>query len=494
MNTLQQDKLHFAVLFIIILMAIPIRLLFLFQPIRYDEAYTFIMYASKPLYIGLSTYYLPNNHLFHTILVHIAFLILGNEPWILRLPALLAGVLIVPASYFSIRILYNKHAALLTAAFTASSSILIEYSTLARGYTLICLFFLLLIVLGAYLIQKDKSLVWYFFVLIATLGFFTIPIMLYPFGIVVVWLFLYSFLKDTNSDGYNINLKNLILCIIITTLFTSLLYTPVLIVSGSQSFFANRFVISRSLSYFFSHFPYSLSSTWIEWNRDIPVGISYILALGFATAVLTHKRLTQYRIPLILSVIAFVLLVLIAQRVVPYNRVWLFLLPLYIGIACTGCYFLIGCTTLINKHYTQPFYSALALVFSMYLSFNAIHTKSVYKSNDLGTLRDAEQISFFLKDYLKTGDKVLVVCPSDFPIIYYFNKLNIPIEYLITNINSADHFLNKANRILIIVNNHEQSLEDLLSNARLKNYEAAKIVKKYKEATIFQLRVRGNIT
>lgn len=57
---------------VICVIGFAIRLRFLFQPMRYDEAFTYVRYASKPLYRGLSDYSFPNNHIFHTLLVHIS--------------------------------------------------------------------------------------------------------------------------------------------------------------------------------------------------------------------------------------------------------------------------------------------------------------------------------------------------------------------------------------------------------------------------------------
>ena len=59
---------------------------------RFDEAFTFLRFASQPLLEGLTTYAEPNNHLFHTLLVHISTSLFGDQPWAIRLPALLAGV------------------------------------------------------------------------------------------------------------------------------------------------------------------------------------------------------------------------------------------------------------------------------------------------------------------------------------------------------------------------------------------------------------------
>ena len=62
-----------------------------------DEAYTYNEYASKPVLDGLSWYTLPNNHLLNTLLIHVSTVVLGNAPWVVRLAALAAGLGLIPA-------------------------------------------------------------------------------------------------------------------------------------------------------------------------------------------------------------------------------------------------------------------------------------------------------------------------------------------------------------------------------------------------------------
>ena len=57
---------HQFLFLIIFFIGVIIRICFLFQPMRHDEAFTFTNYASKPLFVALSNYSFPNNHLFHT--------------------------------------------------------------------------------------------------------------------------------------------------------------------------------------------------------------------------------------------------------------------------------------------------------------------------------------------------------------------------------------------------------------------------------------------
>jgi 4-amino-4-deoxy-L-arabinose transferase-like glycosyltransferase len=86
---------------LITLVALALRLMLIVQPVQYDEAYTFIHYASKSLTTILANYSAPNNHIFHTLLVAIAYHLFGASLWTLRLPAFLAGVLTVSAAYIT---------------------------------------------------------------------------------------------------------------------------------------------------------------------------------------------------------------------------------------------------------------------------------------------------------------------------------------------------------------------------------------------------------
>lgn len=486
MNFFQQDKIHFTALLFVLIYSIVIRINFILQPIRYDEAFTYIMYASKPLQFSLSAYYLPNNHLFHTILVHFTSILFGNDLWALRLPALISGILIIPASYISARLLYDRQTGLLTASLVSSSSILIEYSTLARGYALVCLFFLLMVIAGIYLIDNNKMSMWYFFITISVLGLFTVPIMLYPFGIIILWLYLFSIYPDKSHSA--IDFRRLTISIIIIIFCTALLYSPVLIVSGFKSLFANRFVISRSWSFLFSHFPGSMVSVWDQWNRDIPLFIKYILAAGFIMGTVFHRQLSRYRIPLILPVVLFILPVIIVQRVVPYTRVWLFLLPLYFIIACAGISYAVNCLKIKNKYHTPIFVTFAVIVLSI-SSITAIRSQSIYKSNESGILNDAEQITLFLKKYLEHEDVVYAICPSDFPLLYYFQKYEVPATYLFSNFHTDQTILTKAKRILFIISEPEQTLNGVFLKSGLPPSGLKKImpIKHFSSSEIYEL-------
>ncbi|HSL72294.1 MAG TPA: glycosyltransferase family 39 protein, partial [Longimicrobiales bacterium] len=105
---------------------------------------------SKPFYVALSDYSVPNNHLLSTALIRVSYLAFGAEPWVLRLPAMMAGILTIPVSYFAARALFGRSSALLCAALVATVPQLVLYSAAARGYALIVLFTFALVLSAAY--------------------------------------------------------------------------------------------------------------------------------------------------------------------------------------------------------------------------------------------------------------------------------------------------------------------------------------------------------
>jgi len=163
----------------ITLIGLVLRLIDINQYIAYDEAYTFIHFASRAFKHILADYSAPNNHIFHTIFVGIAYRLLGGEPWVLRLPAFTAGILMIPAMYMTARRFFSSGQALAAAALIAVTPSFIAYSVNARGYTMLFLFTLLIANFAGILVIKQSKAALIAFTLTATLGFYNIHIFLY---------------------------------------------------------------------------------------------------------------------------------------------------------------------------------------------------------------------------------------------------------------------------------------------------------------------------
>jgi hypothetical protein len=405
------SALHLAALGGIAICTVLVRLDFLFQPMRYDESVTYVHYASRPIYIGLTTYTAPNNHVLHTVLVHISTALFGGAPWAIRLPAFLAGVLLVPLSYVAARLLYGRAAALLAAALVAGSSTLIEYSTNARGYTIVALLTAALVALGVQLRSSRSVVGWAAFAVLAALGLWTVPTMVYAIVTVAAWLAV--------TNPVRVVVRRLVPALVAAAAIAVVLYLPIVVTSGLHSLTDNSFVAPRTIGYVGHHLPSSLAATFRRWNRDEPAALWLPLALAFLTACAFHRRLSRVAVAPALGVVA-ALPIVVAQRVVPFERVWLFLLPLY--LLTVGAGGAAAIRRLPRPDLVAPF---VALALAASLAGEAAASRAVSRSEDTSTFRDAPAVAAFLERAVRPGDRVLAAPPADAILEYYFDDAGL---------------------------------------------------------------------
>ncbi|HLE15859.1 MAG TPA: glycosyltransferase family 39 protein, partial [Anaerolineales bacterium] len=198
-NVVREEGRLLAGVALLTLLAALLRAFYLSKPMGHDETYTYMAFASQGLWTAVSDYHLPNNHVFHTLLVLVSTQLFGNAPWAIRLPAFLFGVLTVPATATLALALYGRRAALLSAAVMAVLPVLVDYSSAARGYSGMAFFSVILLLLAVYVRRHRNLAAWGCFALAAGLGTFTHPAMLYPFGVVMTWLCLSALFEDVGE-------------------------------------------------------------------------------------------------------------------------------------------------------------------------------------------------------------------------------------------------------------------------------------------------------
>jgi 4-amino-4-deoxy-L-arabinose transferase-like glycosyltransferase len=377
-SSFNSRQFHYIALAGICFIAVFIRWLYISQPVRYDEGVTFVYYASKPLWIGLSNYSLPNNHVFHTLLMHIMYSIFGDQFWALRLPAFFAGVLIVPATYFIIRRHYGWNAGIIAAGLTASSSILIEYSTNARGYTFIVLFFLLMLFFAEMVVSLQGRRHAWCFIVLGGLAFWTIPVMIYPFGVILCSMLMSA---QKLAEGRKEALGRVLFCLIGTLFLTVVLYYPVVRFSGIMALINHGFIQPLPWRDLFNGIPRVLHSTWVLWQRDIPVFISIILTATFVGAKIFRRSIVSQSVGLLLPILFLGLIFLLGQRVLPYERSLLFILPIYLGISAAGIVFFFR---LMPDDRKMRACSLLAVVLASGLGMCVVSHDSIYLSEETG--------------------------------------------------------------------------------------------------------------
>lgn len=476
------DRIYLVALLVITLLALLIRLIFISQPMRHDEAYTFLAFASRSFRVVISDYHLPNNHVFHTILVYLAYHLFGNQPWIIRLPALIAGVLAVPATYWVGNMFYDRNTAILSAALVASASPLISYSTNARGYTLISLFTLLILALGVLVKDNKNLLAWILIMVFSALGFYTNPTMLYPFGILMTWLLVSALLKDVASE-YKSNFFYYLLSSGIGVAFlTILLYTPIIIFSGLDNLIGNSVIASLNWENFQQSIWVRAQNTWEDWTTGVPIFIIGLLVFGTIISLIFHRKLSAHRFPLQIAAVIWIAIALIIQKVAPWPRIWLFLLPVFIIWGTSGVIYLLRLAflhrPLLDKGYIAILGAAILLPAFLLTSYSI---SPPYPAN---IISPEEEITRYLKDYLQPGDVVVATSPTRSQVGYYFSAYGI----------SEDFFYNqqsKFNRAIVLVNVKQgEPLESVIKHTGLSNQldsHLANPIRQFRYAIVYEI-------
>jgi len=408
------DRVHAVELGALTLWAVVLRCFFLSGPIRYDEAYTYLRYASKPIYIG-AAYYSANNHILNTVLMHFSALLFGSSPWALRLPTVMAAVLLVPLSYAAMRLCRGSDVGLLTAALVSPSFPLIEYATNARGYTLGTFFLLLTIVLAKIGEELPVALILAGFA--AAFALYSVPTMAYGVAGVFLWV---AF--STHS------VRLLARLVLPTAVLTVLLYAPVLAAVRVSKIAGNPWVAPLPFRQLWAETPFAISSLWQYWNMRVPA----VLAILFVAAALASAVYEVWRRspPILLwAVIGSAVLVLI-ERVDPPRRVWLFLVPLYLGAAADGLHHVLS-----RLPRNSVAVSAVALAVSAWMGVEVLRAGPLYRpGGEDHMFHNAEEYGFpnaaafvrEFRDHLAHGDTVVSSNPYNITIEYEIRRQGVP--------------------------------------------------------------------
>ena len=395
----------------------------LFQPMRYDESATWIDYASQPLAKSLADYRFPNNHLFHTLLVHVAAAVFGSEPWALRLPAFLAGVLLVPLTWAAGRAVYSPSAGLISATLAATSASLTLYSTSARGYTILCCLTLLAVLVAARLPRRENSAAWAELALVGALGIWTIPIMLYPLTGIALWLWAEARAGDT-VIGPRVMATRLQWTALATACGAALLYLPVVARSGIALIVGNRFVRPQSRASFFAGLPEFFGAVWTDWMRGWPWWLAALVGVSVIAATVLRGSRARRSVSLAGACILAATLLLLLNGRIPYVRVWLYLLPLVLIAAGGGVTHLwrrlARALPVLQRRGVGMSALAIALLLAGVCGASGVvRSRIVWSADDTGVFPAARDVARTLLARAGAGDRVIATAPSDLPLAYY---------------------------------------------------------------------------
>lgn len=454
------------------------------QPMRFDEAYTDNEYASRPWYVAISKYDAPNNHVLHSVLVLAATRVLGDAPWAVRLPAFLAGVLLVPATMLLTAAVGGKRSATLAGLLVATSSPLIEYSTNARGYTLVALCSVCGWLLTVRLVRRCDRAAWAAWAMFAVAGCWTIPIMIYPLLMQLAWMECQRHTGVTHR-GYRRSFRIWLYGVtMIAAAMTLVCYTPVLLVSGPRSLFSNGYVQPLPIVKMLAG-----AGGWLHdlvgllW-RDVPLPILVFYLAGLVLSLQNGNGWVRQARRTAVGSVAVAGLVMLLQRVLPFARVWLFLLPL--AAVLIGIGLIRGIRFLPSRSLRVVAFFVTIAGIATWPMINSIRHDSIRQSLDTGTLPDAEQIVHDLQGLLRAGEPVLTVSPSSAPVVYYARRAGLDLHHF--DPPAADG-TSPAEAVVVVNRRHPETLTDVLRQLGLDRRwgsEAFHLVREYPSARIYE--------
>jgi uncharacterized membrane protein len=452
----KDELIPLAFLLLIIIVGAFFRYAYMWRPMGHDETYTFMAFASRGLRVVITDYHLPNNHVFHTIWVNLFYQLLGDSPAVIRLTAFIAGILIIPATYWIAKIFYDWKIGLVAASIISALPVMVDYSTTARGYTIIALFALIIVGIAAFVKDDQNLIAWVSLVIFASLGLYTNPTMIYPIGMMFTWLLLSAIIGDINTSYGKQFYIYILLSAVGMGILTGFLYLPVIFTSGLQSLVGNEVVETLSWSDFTQSIIPRVKNTWKEWNRSLPTYLSMVGLIGMVASFFVPKLPKNRRVPLFLAGFLWIGVALLVQRVAPWPRIWLFLLPFFV-IWITAGY--IGLFSLITVKFPKSefliwFFSgslvAILLIAGLVRTFPQ-YTEKIFSKGEI------EQVADFLQGNLNEGDVVVVTSPDTVVLKYYLMRNNLSREF--TDLIKGKEY----SRSIVVVNQaHEQSLEYVL--------------------------------
>ncbi|WP_299458545.1 hypothetical protein [uncultured Microscilla sp.] len=291
-------------------------------PLQYDEAFTYIHLVHKGVWVSAIYYPGPNNHVFFSETAALLHLFLPTLV-ALRLPSIVAGLAVW---YWVWQWLYThtrfEWACLLATLGNFLSPISV-YSVMGRGYSMQLLFILLAFrSMLSINYQPQHRLV---FIVSSVLGFYTVPTFLYPFAALVA----YHSLKLWQQDKKLLKLWAIDLCIV--TGLTCLLYSPIVLANGLDALVSNGWVKPLSLAAWRQQFPTYLA----DWGNTLfgdPWGqwLGFVYGFGVLLIFIFRRKAGKFA----LFCVAIPVLIIALQRVLPPQRVWLWLwLPLAYTVA-----------------------------------------------------------------------------------------------------------------------------------------------------------------
>lgn len=412
----QQIRRSWLWLTVLIVVAGAVRLPYLHQPMRYDEAHTFVRYASQPVSLIVTQYAEPNNHVLHSLCVHLSTTVFGNSPAAIRLPAFAAGLVLSPLLYSVALSVTDVRTAKSASLLAAVAPNLIFYSVNARGYTLACALVLLAVLSTLRSRNAASPVAWVFISGTLVMALWTTPAMIYAAVAVLSW----NFCLPPSSPYRSGHRRRIILaaCAIVTA--TGLLYLPILLNIGTDRFL--NFGRSSAVSWtgFVSDI-FPAARQFYEWCfQGIPDWLRILFALALLFGTVCCERSARASI---LCAVTPVAVLLSLQRVIPPHRIWCFVIPfLCLIVACQLHKVVRWC---VKSPRADLFTNAIVALIVCGSAGHMHASQFIKQTNETGGFHDGPEVAEYLASVVIPTEPIIAIAPVSAVLVYYAESAQI---------------------------------------------------------------------
>lgn len=388
-----------------------LRILRLNDPVTYDEAVTYTEYAGRSFGFLLSDYSFAGNHILYSALARLSVLICGVHPWSLRLPALIAGLLVMPLGYAFVRVVFNRHIAVVFLCLVAVGGPLVEYSALARGYSLVWLFTCCGLLAGRYYVKSENLWAAAFLAISCALGMWAAPAMAFSAVMVYAWV-LFMLLAE-----YQSTLRRRILkwagSLVLSVALGFLCYAPVIIAHSLDLLLHHPSMVDNTWSHFSNTQQDRVFDVWAYFTAT---SSSVLFFAGAVLVAIAAYVSTKYRLLLVAMVLGALPLSLLLNMVAPPSAWTYMLLVFHMGGAIGLFYLLKAVRDKLAPAFTKGQRTLVAGLFVILL-FGAAGLRG--KGDPVERFPEAQQAAAWVVKSTSPGDRVGVQPPWDAPVRFY---------------------------------------------------------------------------
>jgi 4-amino-4-deoxy-L-arabinose transferase-like glycosyltransferase len=466
-----------------------IGLLFRIIPIQtaisWDEAIIFFWVKEQSLSWIASYYENIGNHVLLTLLTALSYNLFGPDLWAIRIPALLAGVFLIPGVYFLAKEVTNERAARLATGIAAGLNFLILYSVNERGYGLQATLVIFMLLAWIRYWRRDRQ--WRYLLLssgLLTLALYTLPTTLFVVpALALVALFLPPTFKEVGifKKGWLTAFP-----ILLSGLLTFLLYLPIILNAGVGGTLQHKHVKVQLT--FVQSLGVLKNLSWELWNQShwgIPDTLSSIIGgfilLGLIRSILKLSPIAGFTI----GTASAVILALLVIQPAPV-RAFVFFLPLGIIFLAYGVDFIVPSKGTIHTTFSSPL---VAIGAALMIGSTSIYDEEMFResSRSYGRERGCQELITAMAPLIQTGDYVEHVIPQ---MVYWMYRLNVPrfAEF------NETAFLVDGKRIFVVVRHLRETLERVikispigqLKELSLEKFEEPQFIGRYGDFDLYR--------